>query len=102
MPSTWSCRCRCDGFFRASGERSVPPARIGLVELTDQGGELEIADSGLRLLLREAVHVGARLAGEIVAQDVERAGRRRVELNLAGALQPVEPQESLGHRAAGG
>src|SRR5512133_2708439 len=100
MPSAFT-PSNAVGLFWTGG-RSVPPAGIGLVELADQGGEFEVADSGLRLHLGKAIHVGARLAGEIVAQDVERAGRRRVELDLAGALEAIEPQEGLGHRTAGG
>src|SRR5580704_5439852 len=79
-------------------KRLVPPARVDLVELADESGKFEVALAGIGL--GEALHVGARLAGKIVAHDVERPRRRRVELDLAGPLQPIEPQEGFGHRAA--
>src|SRR5436309_2741779 len=79
---------------------SVPPAGIDLVELADQGGELEVARAGV--LVAEAVELRARLAGHIVAHDAQRAGGASVDLDLAGALQPIEPDECLGDAASGG
>src|SRR6185436_19929955 len=72
----------------------LPPAGVDLVDLADQRGELEIAAAGVAV--GEALELGARLAGDVVAHRRDRAGRAGVDLGLAGALQPIEPQERLG------
>src|SRR4051812_22279564 len=91
MPSTWSCRCR---------SRLLSPARVGPVELADQGSELELALPSVTLA--EALELGVRLAGHVVAHAADRAGGTGIDLGLAGALQAIEADKRLGHRASGG
>ena len=71
----------------------MPPARVGLVELADQGGEFEVARAGCGL--GEAVELGARFAGHVAAHDTDRAGRTGVDLGLASALEAVEPEYQM-------
>src|SRR5262249_17277054 len=94
-------RPSCQVFIRLpTGWFSVGPAGVDLVELADQGGELEFALAGD--LVAETVELGARLAGDVVAHGADRAGGAGVDLDLAGALEAIEPDERLGHAAPGG
>src|SRR5476651_1621415 len=85
-PRCWPPMQRWSSSSGSSSRNLVAPARVGLVELANQRGELEIADSDARRIFGEAIDIGAGLSGEVVAQDVQCPRRRGIELDLARAL----------------
>src|SRR5476651_2329650 len=99
-PRCWPLMQRWSLSSGGSSKDLVAPARIGLVELANQRGELEIADSDTRRIFGEAIDIGTGLSGEVVAQDVQRPRRRGIELDLAGTLEAIKTQECLRHRPA--